>query len=180
MNPIQLKIKRTSKVVAVFAKILYITLIVAVCVELTGIIWQALAPDSGSFMLGTLRVLSPIANQGHLTADEMAKLFAGVINYGFLTTVVVLVYLIFRDISRDTTPFSTKHTKKMRRIGRLLIIDSLVVPIAEAGISKTLGGTAQVTYDFSGELIVLGLILYCFALFFEYGAQLQQQSDETL
>lgn len=178
MNAIQKKFQGTSKVIAVITKILYISLIVAVCFELVGIIWHIISPEKGSFMLGRVKLISPlllVENQGIAT-----DLFIGVAGPLFFIAILIQTSRIFKDISHEYTPFLPKNIKRMKRIAILLLIDNVVSPHIDLAIRKSISLTAIKFSDFNAEIFVLAIIIYCFALIFQYGAELQQQSDETL
>lgn len=178
MNAIQKKIKVTSRVVAVMTKILYITMIAAVCFEVAGIIWLMISPEVNSITLGGIKIISPfsLANDVGIGTD----LLTGVASQCFLITILISSNRIFRNISCEYSPFTQKTVKGMRRIAILFLIDSIVSPRVDSAIEKSISLATGTLYNFSDELIILAIILYCFSLIFQYGVELQQQSDETL
>lgn len=178
MNAIQKKIQVTSRVVAILTKILYIAMIVAVCFEATGIIWLTVSPEVSSIVLGGIKIISPfsLANDVGIGTD----LLTGVASQCFFIAILVSANRIFRNISREYSPFTQKTVKGMRRIAILLLIDSIVAPHVDFAIKKAISLATGTLYNFSDELNILAIVLYCFSLIFQYGVELQQQSDETL
>ncbi len=75
--------------------------------------------------------------------------------------VVLLIYLIFRNIERESTPFCDSVIRKM------IVIFILLTILAAC----TLG---------SGAAILAGFMSWAVITIMEYGKQLQIQSDETL
>ena len=178
MNEIQKKIQHTSRAVAVIIKILYISAIVAVCFELAGIIWMMILPQSSSFTLGHIKVISPFlfaANQ-----VNTINLFTSISSQSFFIAILILTNRIFKDISLESSPFLPKNIGRMRRIALLLLIDSLISPSIDTAIRKSISLTVTNSSYFNSEMIILAIVIYCFALIFQYGVELQQQSDETL
>ena len=174
----QRKIQRTSTVVAVITKILYISLIIVVCFELIGYLWHIMSPDSSSFMLGQIRIVSPfIIAENHIIFTE---LFTGIAGQSFFIAILIITNRIFKDISREYTPFLPKNIKRMKKLAVLLIIDSFIASPIDIAIRQSYSMPKTYSSDLSSEMIVLAVVIYCFALIFQYGVELQQQSDETL
>ncbi|MCL2077719.1 MAG: hypothetical protein FWH08_04850 [Oscillospiraceae bacterium] len=71
---------------------------------------------------------------------------------GYMSVMYFAAGSIFRQISRDNTPFSMERVKNLKFIAILAIAFN----------------------------VAFAAVLYCLALIFEYGVELQQQSDETL
>lgn len=178
MNAIQKKIQVISRVVAVLTKILYIAMIVTVCFEVSGIIWLTVSPEVSSIVLGGIKIIShfSLANAVGIGTD----LLTGVASQCFFIAILVSANRIFRNISLEYSPFTQKTVKGMRRIAILLLIDSIVAPQVDFTIKKSILLATGTLHNFGNELIILVIILYCFSLIFQYGVELQQQSDETL
>lgn len=174
----QKKIQDTSRVIKILTKILYITMIVAVCFETAGIIWLTVSPDISSIVLGGIKINSPfsLANAVGIGTETLT----GVASQCFLIAILISTNRIFKNISCEYTPFTQKTAKGMRRIAILLLIDSIVAPQVDSAIQKSISITTGALDNFSDELIILAIVLYCFSLIFQYGVELQRQSDETL
>jgi len=178
MNAIQKKIQHTSRAVAIIIKILYISAIVAVCFELAGIIWLMISPQISNFTIGRIKIISPFlfaTIQGNTT-----DLFTGISSQSFFIAILIVTNRIFKDISLEYSPFLPKNIRRMRKIAILLLIDSLISPSIDTAIRKSISLTATNSSFFNSEMIILAIVIYCFALIFQYGVELQQQSDETL
>ena len=88
----------------------------------------------------------------------------------------------------DARPFSAESTSKVHRIGALVIIYGFVTPIASMipalfmmhAMQLPAGIRLSPQYNINGLAIVAGLLILLLSLVFDYGAQLQRQSDETL
>jgi len=89
---------------------------------------------------------------------------------------------------QDGRPFTPKSTSSVRRIGGLIIVYAFVTPIASMIPSLFMMNTLQLPagiqlnpqYAVNGLALVAGLLTLLLSLVFDYGAQLQRQSDETL
>lgn len=101
--------------------------------------------------------------------------------------------LMFRLLKNGETPFRMAIVRKLRRIGYLLMVFEPLQFVFERIMNAV--RTPQVTYNEAGEEIVysmntftsyggvfliLGGVVVCVALAFEYGVVLQTQADETL
>lgn len=101
--------------------------------------------------------------------------------------------LMFRLLKKGETPFQMVIVKKLRTIGYLLMVIEPLQFVFERIMNAI--STPQVTYNEAGEEIVysmstftsyggvfliLGGVVVCVALAFEYGVMLQTQADETL
>lgn len=178
MNAIQKKIQVTSRVVAVLTKILYIAMIVAVCFVLAGLIWIMASPDIDSITLGPIKIISPfsLAAGAGISAEEIA----GVVSQCFFIAILILANRIFRNISHEYSPFTQKTVKGMKRIAILILVDSIAAPRIDFEVKNTILSATNNAYNFNIELFILAIIMYSFSLIFQYGVELQQQSDETL
>ena len=119
MNTIQKKIQATSRIVAVVTKILYVTAIIVVFFGVCGIVWQMIWSDNNSFTLGHIKIISPIlfaANQG-IPID----LFTGIANQFFVIAILITTNRIFKDISREYSPFLLKNIRRMKKIAMLIL-----------------------------------------------------------
>jgi hypothetical protein len=179
MNAIQLKIQKTSRIVSILTKILYIFLIVVLSAEIVRIVWLIVLSDRSSVTLGNMKILAPVTFDGGASLKIIAGLLGVVVAQAFALPILILTHRIFRDISREYTPFMEKHIKRMKKIALLLLISSLIAPllyIVSSSLIPYLNSVIQPGY----ESIIFAIIVYCFALIFQYGSALQQQSDETL
>ena len=177
MNAVQMKIQKTSRLVSIVTKILYVFLIVILSAEVIGIVWLIVLPDSSSVTLG--KIISPVAFNGGASLKMIPALLGIIVSQLIALSILILTHEIFRDISREYTPFLEKHFKRMKKIAYLLLVSSLLGPSLFSGPSS-LVPYLTVNIWTGYESIIFAVIVYCFALIFQYGSALQQQSNETL
>ena len=182
MNAVQMKIQKTSRVVSIVTKILYVFLTVILSAEVIGIVWLIVLPDSSSVKLGNMTIISPAAFNGGASTKKMIPPLLGLaIRQTFALSILILTHQIFKDISREYTPFLEKNFKRMQEIALILLFSSLLEPSLFSGLSSfSLVPYLAIDIWPDYELIIFAVIVYCFAMIFQYGSALQQQSDETL
>ncbi|MCG7406578.1 hypothetical protein MH117_04045 [Paenibacillus sp. ACRRX] len=177
------KIKRSSKLLAVCLKILRIIVFIAVGVEISAIIWLAAVPgDVNSTTLGSIHIISPLGNIADYSKSELiVQLCVNVSKQSIMIVMLFLAGAIFKDISREYTPFAAKHTKRLKAISKWMVLLAIIPASVEMLMLQILAPTVKV-YDVSFELsfILVAVVFFCLAQIFEYGGVLQQQSDETL
>ena len=175
MNAVQMKIQKTSRVVSIVTKILYVFLTIILSAEVIGIVWLIVLPDSSSVKLGNMTIISPVAFNGGASTKKMIPPLLGLaIRQTFALSILILTHQIFKDISREYTPFLEKNFKRMKQIALLLLFSSLQ-PFSFSGPDSL-----NINIGPDCELLIFAGIVYFFALIFQYGSALQQQSDETL
>jgi len=175
MNAAQMKIQKTSRVVSIITKILYVFLIIILGAEVIGIGWISVLPDS-RVNLGNLMINFPAAFNGGASTKQMAlPLLVYAFKQTFVLFILILTHKIFKDISREYTPFLEKNFKRMKEIALILLFSSLQ-PFSFSGSGSLNINIGPPDY----ELLIFAGIVYFFALIFQYGSALQQQSDETL
>jgi len=114
------------------------------------------------------------------TGEEIAHIWGEIFGNLVIAGMLFLAWLVFRNISRDYTPFSPKHTVYLMIISLLMLTYTIIVPPVEMLLTEILA--PEVAASFSLELsgIIFAFIFYCLALIFEYGRLLQKQADETM
>lgn len=95
-----------------------------------------------------------------------------------ILTLLLMIYSIFRDISREYTPFKQIHVTRLKWIAGLTVLMGVCTQIAVtiADYYKTSNLSLQLSFD----TIIPSIMIYCVALILAYGCELQRQSDETL
>ena len=91
-------------------------------------------------------------------------------------------------IKAEETPFQHKNVKRLKTIALLLILFeplSFILGLIHLRFSPIAAdlfdGPAWLAYmNFSGIVLMAGLIIYCVSLVLQYGVSLQTQVDETL
>jgi len=93
-----------------------------------------------------------------------------------------LAYMLFRNINESETPFSTENVKILKWVSYLLLI--LAVPVSIIigilVIHYSSWDVDAATWVGGLPLVFVAVLFYFMAHVFEYGAELQKESDETL
>jgi len=196
--------KITDKVLAVLriiiiaiASICGVALIVAI--GLGQVIRDALDKNPNTivtFTSGSMTFHTPVSAVP-LTASSI-RWFCVVAIVLIAVVVVVALRLIrlMRDLMMATQkgrPFSASSTSKVRQIGWWVIGFGLVSPLISLTLTWFLfggsnpvlalsGDSVRITYGYAanGLALIVGIMMLMLSLVFDYGAKLQQQSDETL
>jgi len=99
---------------------------------------------------------------------------------------LIIGYSLLHSIRREETPFIKKNATKLKAIAILLVVFEIVI-ISQEFIFRVFffrfenqSDSYLIETSLGGVVIVMGLIVYCIALVFEYGISLQNQVDETL
>jgi len=169
------KIKSASRVLAVLFKIARIFCFVGIGALSVGVLYIMIFGNIDLLVLnGKVIVHSPYALFNIAGVDNWQIIF---LSFAGLTSFILLSILfkeaceLFRDISVDSSPFEMKQVKRIRKIAIFYLIVSLLDFSGEA-----------FSFDFTMNFIgIVGAIMFwCISLIFEYGCQLQKESDETL
>ena len=114
---------------------------------------------------------------------RMRRLMCG----GLLCTIAVLglafycllqAQAIFRDISREYTPFRPIHVQRMRRIALVSIVCILGQALAQAWSLQLRGGSFSI--DLNVAYFLIPLVVCSFSFILDYACQLQAEADTTL
>ncbi len=131
-----------------------------------------------------------------MTFDSPTVIFAFVSNI-VLTLIIVVsnvnAILMFRLLRKGETPFQMAIVKKLRVISALMIayepvqfvferiLNALSMQYATyTEVGDTLVYGTKTYTSFGGVFLILGGVVACVSLAFEYGVVLQTQADETL
>lgn len=179
MNTIQEKIVKSSKVMAINLKVICITLIIGLVIPIAAIIWIAVDPNAdvntvngGFYSITGL----PMESTGEVIAEMCTIFIIGL----FLLDIFIIAYSMFKAIIKDAVPFTKMNAKRIKKIGTLLLVYSIVVPIARAGFYHTFAQTIDYRGSFDVTFLLLALIFYFISTVFDYGAELQRETDELL
>ncbi len=180
MNNIQEKIKKSSKVMATVSKISYISLMIGMFIPLSALVWVVVNPKADILAIKGLKFISMQGQYLHSTEEVIAEMCTVIVAGIFILFILMTAYRMFRSINTDILPFSKTNATRMKKIGIIIMIYSFVVPVARAGFYKifVLESNIQITFDI--PFVLLALIFIFIATVFDYGAELQRQSDETL
>lgn len=194
MNAIKDKIKKSSKAVLLFSRILRIIMIVSFCFVLAVTILTAIAPSSKFSLINSDYVLitgSPdlvLEGSGslELTSTVTALLLTAVVpalfSIGIIIFILYLAERIFKNIYDSQSPFERVNVKKLKNIAWLMLAFTIIPTYVETVLRFFLMRNTASPYNFSIDIttICLTVIFFALAYIFEYGCLLQQQYDETL
>lgn len=120
--------------------------------------------------------------------------WVGVIGILVLTiptaVIIKLIALIFKNISKEETPFTMKQVKRFQWIALLILLDVFV----NAVFSTVLGGVSGGLYGIFGVFakgytnhlfvylleVCSAVVIFCFSFAFEYGFLLQEDINDTV
>ena len=169
------RIKSTSRVLAVLFKIARIFCFIGIGVLSAGAIYIMFFGNVDIIVLGGKVVVhSPYATFGAGGMENWEIIFkavAGIVSLILLSILFTQARGVFKDISVDSSPFEMKQVKRIRKIAIFYFVVSLI-------------GLQTFDFSFSYSMNFVGIVgavmFYCISLIFEYGCELQQESDETL
>lgn len=180
MDSTQLKISSASRRMTVILKIAGIVTGIATVLILMAI---CILTFSGETLRQSfLSAFQVTANNGttlSLTSQSLLILFSfALIDAAAMTILIFYVYAIFNDTAEHGTPFSHKNAARIKKTAILAIGLSLVGNCSDALVDYYTIGALAWRVNLAG--LIVGMIIYCIALIFHYGCDLQRQSDETL
>lgn len=177
MKTTQEKIRKTSKIIYIGMRI-----------------GKILAVMGAGLCATAMLVL--ILNQGELTGlltdshrvgnpESAAVLFPVMLGIravvmGISVLVCGLLERIFLEIHREGTPFSVSHVIRIKKAAALALILSILSGTDQNVETAILTGEPMILVGIEVLWILFAVIIYCLAHIFDYGCQLQQESDETL
>lgn len=97
-----------------------------------------------------------------------------VVNFVTITFIIKLC----KEFKTCETPFSAGVIKRIKQVGFSLIPWCIVYPTAEAAANFMVSNNLNISIDIG--MIIMVLVVLALAYIFQYGAMLQQESDETL
>lgn len=180
MNEAKQRIVKTSKMVAIVLRVCSILVIVAIGILLLGIGFLTLA---GSGLSTSLQQALTVAASGTSAAGIAVSNLVIVFGLGIvLLSITFMVFStlrrLFSNISIEQTPFTEGNVKVMKKVAMWTVIMCFGDFIINGISDKLL--TGEVTFTFNFIWLVVAAAIYCIALIFDYGCQLQQEADETL
>ena len=122
------------------------------------------------------------------SVDHYGSVDNAVVEYMFsavslilMGVVTLMAALMFRSMSRSYTPFLNANPATLMIMGHVTLFSAIALPIFRYVVTTSMG-CGPFTLDIVGSftMIVIAVIIYCASLIFEYGAELQKESDETL
>jgi len=121
-------------------------------------------------------------------ADDLSFSFrkGGLIMFGTAIEVaVIFVVFIFvgrlcKALRKCETPFEENVINKIKAVGYSLIPMVVLSSIEESIMGSILSGGLTIYFNIEFQYIIIMAIVFALAYIFNYGAMLQQESDETL
>lgn len=180
MNTIQLRISSASRKMAFVLKIGGV--ITGICAFLALFAICILTFAGGSLRQSFLSAFDVTANNGTvigIAPRPLLLMFALLlVDTALLAAIIFLVHAIFSDIGKGCTPFSHRNTMRIKGVAVISIVLSLIGGFSDAFVDYyTIG---ELTWSVNVVGLVIGMAVYCIALIFDYGCELQRESDETL
>jgi len=179
------KIQKTSRTLTAFLKIICVMTFIVMAIEIIGIILFAVKPENWFITeFAHEKLFSPfINNLEDVTLSipaVVAELITNLMGQVTMAAILLVAITIFRDISRNDTPFLAKHINRLKVISLLILADAILIPPLGMLFTMILAPEVDASMAITPFQIILAVIFYCLSLIFEYGGMLQQQSDETL
>lgn len=191
--------KRLYSIVNVIEKILLVGLVVIVigAVVVFFVPKESFMAQSPTLTLGNVAIE---LSEGALPNQQIQiwRIVVGLIAAAVIVSVIYYGFRIVKNIlapMKDGRPFDESISLSIKKLGTLVIWGGLVSQIAEfitdtvlvrnyvnlmelfkEGVVKGI----TVNYTFSLTFLFIAFILYLLAYVFEYGQELQRESDETL
>lgn len=167
MNQSCLKIEKSGKIVLIAVRIVQAVIVLSIAASILMLVLP------GGFLF-------PKMNR---TGDSWITAFSNL-----FTSIVFLTVLFFMGrflkTLKKSSPFVRENIKRLKIVSILLIAVEPVQFIFQwisNAVRPVMNGQKEVfVTSFGGIIFVLGLVVFCLALVFEYGMELQKQSDETL
>lgn len=168
------KIEKTCHVVAILMKIARIACFVAVGMLLAGIVYVAIKGDLQSIQVGNVKFMAPVEASflNDLTQGETILILSSLLlKFGIGAAICIFAGRFFSDAGKESTPFTMKNVNTLRIIAVLFLV------------LNVFGSTVKDTSEFF-SLDIAGIsgafIIWAISYMFEYGCNLQAESDETL
>lgn len=165
MSQNSIKIKRISKSMLLFIRVLIIAVVI-------GGLYFTIKNFSINYDNGLFR--------------EIMALFISSLNALLIISILAVVCMLLKSIEKEYTPFNRSNVKKLKILSFLLLMFEPLyfISMKVVGAIRPLilenGQRVTSFISFGGVFFALGLVVFCLALVFEYGIELQKQSDETL
>ena len=182
MNTKMGKIVKMSKILDAFLKIGAIVLIMFVVLAML-MIFTVPSLDVVKFESGFLSFSGLWGNSSFIGNTEglQAAMILGMLNSGVAAAILFVASFIFKGISCERTPFTQKNSKRLKIISLLLVaLGAVVPPLQMLLVLVFINHAAEIYFSINIGHFVFAAMFYCLALIFEYGAELQRESDETL
>ena len=112
--------------------------------------------------------------------DALKAIWAGLVAIASGIVTLVMFKKLCEAFSVCRTPFDEAVIRRMTTFAWTLIVCAVVSSFAAAVGSAALAGFGKMNFNLSLNPIITALIVFFLCMIFRYGAQLQQEADETL
>ena len=112
--------------------------------------------------------------------DALKAICAGLIAIASAIVTLVMLKKLCEAFSLCRTPFDEPVIRRMNTFAWTLIVCAVVGAFAGAAASAALAGFGRMSINLNLTPIFAALIVFFLCMVFRYGAQLQQEADETL
>lgn len=180
MNIIETKISNASRRISVLLKTGSFVMLIVTALAVLGMgILSFTSTETKASFLAAFNTTASNGETLEIIPEHLFVMFVFMMLYSVCMCIVLYsTHLLFRDVSKEHTPFMHKHIVRIKRIAITVIGISILGSCSDGLFDLFTVNELAWRIDFSG--IILGVIIYCLALFFDYGCELQRQSDETL
>lgn len=176
MNTQRDRIIKMSKILNALLKMGAILLVM---IGVGAIVAIAVAPSLDTTLLSAKGIWGDMPLHADVSGFR-AVLLPEVLSAGMLAAIFFLASFIFQEMDREKTPFTKKTANRLRVISLLIIAVNIIVPSLRMLLTMIFIPSADFYMEINLVQIIFAALFFCLALIFEYGAQLQQESDETL
>ena len=171
MTSTQKKIQKSSKILSIVFLVFLCSCTLQGLNVLWKVVWLLLNPANAMTFYSNLY---PLASHGATLLHQ--TVYTGI--WATFVSAFVLLYRIFRDISRQYTPFQQLHVRRLRWTAVVLTV-AYTLEIALASMSGMMtNGMLRISWSLDPFLIPLTLIGLSYIL--DYACQLQNEADTTL
>ena len=165
--------KKKLRTICTVGSVISALFIVALAIALIAcVIIAIIAPDIIDNLTGVEVI-------GDVTSGEI-RILAVVLIVNLIITLImfILLYGMFQNI-REATPFTDENVRTMKLLALILFVFGILAPIMNT-VANSLMDNVSIPEWVGMEVIVGAVIFYCLSLIFQYGTELQKESDQTL
>lgn len=177
------QITSVSKVAFIFVKIAIVLAWVAIGFFTAAVIWFALAPESDGllFKFGNTTIYGPVGPvDAELDVTEtICTMVPAIIAMVFTVMIFYCIKPVLEDMKEGKTPFTKQNVLNIKKVSLYMLLMWLIPQGVQAAL-LALTDTTMPDTDFTFDKVIFALVVYCIALAFDYGTQLQKNEDETL
>ena len=180
MNLVQQKISKMGKLISTILFVACVLVALAILLLLRTVVALAFSNSPIVASLQDSFIITHSAGSiDAIPTETLVILFLlAIVQLAITFSLLFLLYRLFSDISRNYTPFEEKHVTRMKQVAMLTFAMCVTANICDWTMSTLLQQTVMLEIDIMW--LVIAIVIYCIAHIFDYGYQLQTQSDETL